>query len=1171
MDNIKIREKGSYADYFPETVHKDVIYFSEDTRQILLNGEDYGGKPVIQLDFVNENNKNPFFSDLIDKYLENPDDVDLEVLNNKYIFIDSRTLIQFRLEEFSTSETNNITLIAQSIHWKVEDKIPACGTFRYIRSDQEDQIVITYDKYLDKTSNITEQERRDSVRRVGTLSDYQSLSSSEKDNLIYFATDTGEILVNDQSYTSGYILEGHLEDWSTSLMPKPNMSYQDCALDVESVQKAINLSKAGHLVFCELSYYMDMEGEDIARGHTVFTPSMFEEITFAVYNIELSGNLFITFKIENDKVKYKTQYIEDLISSDKILNIRKDYNGTSVSLNINSKDIQSDSDQHAISLVKENNKLDVKYSVDRPDLGTYDKLDQLVNSLKLVEANTIYEITRLLKAKIDGNEQAFKSFLEDTDASNTAINKWKEIEQFLTEITDTDTLTGLLQQLESKWSTEINAIKSTSLSHIRDNQPVTTAADKVSINYECYEGNQYGAAGTDHTADIPAATTSKAGVMSAADKAKLDNIAAGAEVNVQSDWNIADTTSDAFIKNKPTSMPASDVPAWAKAVNKPTYTKTEVGLENVDNTSDANKPVSTAQATAIADAKKAGTDAQAAIDSHKADNDKKHIPAGGHERQILAWKADGEAKWDDLANMFTGLEELLAYGVEWKGNVADPHITRIGNMSLHKTLPIQSQLKGCIAQKDKIIYWLDEEDWRFRKEAETITVDLSAGAETFTVASVAGLGVGQYLRNGKDIAKITAIDTKNLTLTVEWKLATVPEGDIPSNPTTFTSLEIGSRLDGYDGTVRVYCPNFYIKSQIIGNTRRVWLSTVKIDNTWTYQHEILIDAYRSTVLNTVPENMGYLSTLPVNSAISVVNTAAYCRGGGNRADRDTYLETDPFRTDLGKPRTNQSRSTFRTECRNAGNEMLSYDQYKNIFYWLYVVEYANFNCQEAYNADLTDDGYRQGGMGSGVTTWSNEQWSVYNNYYPVTPCGYGNDLGNRTGIKKINIPETTSGSTVVAAKTFDMPRWRGFDNPFGDIWTNLDGIIIDADADNHPNNMNYVYTCQDPDKFGETLTEDWEKIGEEIHQDGCTKLFDLGDAAHIIPKVMGGNTTTYKCDYHWVDSKNTALRTLLVGSYALPGAGAGLGHFSSTARVSSSWTDVGFRSVSRFVSFSSQE
>lgn len=45
--------------------------------------------------------------------------------------------------------------------------------------------------------------------------------------------------------------------------------------------------------------------------------------------------------------------------------------------------------------------------------------------------------------------------------------------------------------------------------------------------------------------------------------------------------------------------PASDVSAWAKAPKKPTYTKAEVGLGNVDNTADVNKPVSTAQAQAI--------------------------------------------------------------------------------------------------------------------------------------------------------------------------------------------------------------------------------------------------------------------------------------------------------------------------------------------------------------------------------------------------------------------------------------------------------------------------------------------------------------------------------------------------------------------------------------------
>lgn len=47
-------------------------------------------------------------------------------------------------------------------------------------------------------------------------------------------------------------------------------------------------------------------------------------------------------------------------------------------------------------------------------------------------------------------------------------------------------------------------------------------------------------------------TTNK--VFTATEKTKLSGIAAGAEVNVQSDWNVTDNTSDAFIKNKPTSM-----------------------------------------------------------------------------------------------------------------------------------------------------------------------------------------------------------------------------------------------------------------------------------------------------------------------------------------------------------------------------------------------------------------------------------------------------------------------------------------------------------------------------------------------------------------------------------------------------------------------------------------
>lgn len=50
--------------------------------------------------------------------------------------------------------------------------------------------------------------------------------------------------------------------------------------------------------------------------------------------------------------------------------------------------------------------------------------------------------------------------------------------------------------------------------------------------------------------DLPASTTALAGLMLPSDKTKLNGIAAGAEVNVNADWNA--TEGDAFILNKPT-------------------------------------------------------------------------------------------------------------------------------------------------------------------------------------------------------------------------------------------------------------------------------------------------------------------------------------------------------------------------------------------------------------------------------------------------------------------------------------------------------------------------------------------------------------------------------------------------------------------------------------------
>ena len=361
-----------------------------------------------------------------------------------------------------------------------------------------------------------------------------------------------------------------------------------------------------------------------------------------------------------------------------------------------------------------------------------------------------------------------------------------------------------------------------------------------------------------------------------------------------------------------------------------------------------------------------------------------------------------------------------------------------------------------------------------------------------------------------------------------------------------------SVLDGTDGTVRVHIPKFYGKSGVEGTKRWVRMSTIKMDDTWIEIPEMLVDAYRSTVNQTG------------NKAVSVVNTTAQFRGGGNRTANDTYLDTDAFRSDLGKPRTNISRANMRTYAANAGSEMLCYEYYKWIFYWAWVIEYATFNSQATYNAELTADGYHQGGLGPGITDWNNNAngWPGYNGTYPITPCGYCNDIGNFTGIKELVIPETVVDESItVPTKTFKVPRWRGFDNPFGDIWTNLDGIILERTAANQPSS---VYTTSNPSAFGDDNTAKGKMTvaGKEIASDGYTKDFDLGSKGEIIPSVVGGSATTYMCDYHWYNAASTSLRTLIVGGGASDG-GAGLGGFFSGNEVGFADSSVGFRTLNR--------
>lgn len=415
------------------------------------------------------------------------------------------------------------------------------------------------------------------------------------------------------------------------------------------------------------------------------------------------------------------------------------------------------------------------------------------------------------------------------------------------------------------------------------------------------------------------------------------------------------------------------------------------------------------------------------------------------------------------------LVDMMSYGVEWDVTVADPTCTRIGNPLFHKSLPIQSEYKGCVVKNGKLQYYLNPNDW------------------------------------------------------------------------SKTANGFPSVLDGTDGDVMIHIPRFYGKSGSNGNKRWVRISTVKIDASWVEIPEMFVSAYKITTFVDSGKD----------KVASVVNTTENYRGGGNRVNFDQYLSTDKFKTDLGKPRTNISRDQARTMANNSGQELLCYEFYKWIFYWNYVIEYANFNSQKEFNSELTSDGYHQGGLGSGLTTLDWNSWNAYNENYAITPCGYTNEFGNFSGVKTIQIQSPE--------KTLYANRWRGFENPFGDIWINLEGIIIKRDAAAANSN---VYTTTDVLKYGDDYSL-FDIAGVEIAQDGWIKTFDLGSKAEIIPSSIAGSESTYKCDNHWCNVDSVEKRTLIVGGGAATSGWAGLGSFGSDNGVGCADSHVGFRSLVR--------
>ena len=409
---------------------------------------------------------------------------------------------------------------------------------------------------------------------------------------------------------------------------------------------------------------------------------------------------------------------------------------------------------------------------------------------------------------------------------------------------------------------------------------------------------------------------------------------------------------------------------------------------------------------------------------------------------------DGESKKAALGTLLPYLEEECSYGIQFDTAVSSPTCTRVGNVALHKSLPIQSRMKGCLLDDNgKVVEYLDPRDWT------------------------------------------------------------------------------GQSRDGSRGQVMVEIPMHYIKFETNGTKRVVRLSEHPLPG-YHQVPQMYVSAYEATL----ERSTGKLC--------SVVNEGTDYRGGGNNANYD-----GTYRSFLGRPVTAISRTAFRAAARkrNTGNTSWNcylYQVHKALF-WLFTVEYATLNSQAAYNAELTSEGFRQGGLGAGVTDWSSSDWNTFNGYYPFVPCGHTDTLGNQTGV----VAYTAYSEDGSELKTSNVPRYRGVENPFGHLWKWTDGINIRISPTeaNGGDNLSKIFVCEDTSKLNDTNYNGYKHVGNEVRSEGYVKEIVFGEEGEIMPSVVGGGSTTYFCDYHYTNIPTSeALRGVLFGGSASNGANAGL-------------------------------
>lgn len=384
------------------------------------------------------------------------------------------------------------------------------------------------------------------------------------------------------------------------------------------------------------------------------------------------------------------------------------------------------------------------------------------------------------------------------------------------------------------------------------------------------------------------------------------------------------------------------------------------------------------------------------------------------------------------------------YGVSWSETSSNPDCTRIGNMDMHRSLPIQSMMKP------------------FAFQTQLVHKDQFVPLkENFTNAMYG------YVSNG-EAGQVTSTVNVMIKIPEFWYVDDYTPGTKTHN------LKI--------------CPH--------------------AKPGWHHHKEAYVSAYEAF-------NFGDKGRLI--SMKSVVPTVNFTRTNGR-----TWARANGFD---GEAKWN----------------LYTYEEHRAICH-LFLVEYATRNSQKAVNTELTPEGFRQGGLGSGCTTGTATINGAQTQSF--IPTGSSDSLGSGSGEVTVTIQQTDSSGSNTSTITRKCNRYRGIENPFGHIWKHTDDIISI-----YEDSWRTYYKSIKPDQFATNKNNSYKPLTSAAVVTGYkTEIRATPTCDFFAEACTSGSETTYWCDYDW-DNTDASEHCLLIGGGSDNGGAAGLFSLNSASGV----------------------